>query len=281
MTEPALASSVDRIATKEDGDDIALSMRDVAFRYPDGTLAVENVSFSVRRGSKLGIVGPSGCGKSTLLALIGRFFEPLAGRITVTQADLKRHPVAMVFQKDTLLPWLTVNDNIRRFYKWNPGRLSRSEVSTLVADLVELAGLGGFEKAYPYQLSGGMRRRVAFLSVVAARPETLLLDEPFSALDEPTRVAIHQDAYSIIRDFRMTTILVTHDLAEAISLCDEILILTARPGTVHERYTIPFGPERDMMELRQTPEFLEMYGRLWHELSTQIARSKPEEARRT
>jgi NitT/TauT family transport system ATP-binding protein len=274
-----LATSVGPLGTNDNADEIALSMRDVAFSYPDGTLAVENVSFSVRRGTKIGIVGPSGCGKSTLLALIGRFFEPSAGEITVTQADAKRHPVAMVFQKDTLLPWLTVNDNIRRFYKWNPGRLDKAEVSNLVAELVELAGLGGFEKAYPYQLSGGMRRRVAFLTVVAARPETLLLDEPFSALDEPTRVAIHQDAYSIIQDFRMTTILVTHDLAEAISLCDEILILTARPGTVHERYAIPFGAERDMMELRQTPAFLEMYGSLWHELSTQIARSKPEEAR--
>jgi ABC-type nitrate/sulfonate/bicarbonate transport system ATPase subunit len=119
-----------------------------------------------------------------------------------------------------------------------------------------------------------MRRRVAFLTAVAPLPRTLLLDEPFSSLDEPTRVEIHQDVLDIARKYEMTMVLVTHDLAEALSLCDEVLILSSQPGRVVSRHPVPFGPERVMLELRQTPDFLDMYGRLWRDLSEQITIGK-------
>jgi ABC-type nitrate/sulfonate/bicarbonate transport system ATPase subunit len=174
----------------------------------------------------------------------------------------------MVFQKDTLLPWLTVAQNVALYFKFHPA--PRAEVQQRVEWLLELAGLDGFERAYPYQLSGGMRRRVAFLAAVAPLPSLLLLDEPFSSLDEPTRVAIHQDVYAIVRRLGMTAVIVTHDLAEAISLCDEVVILTRRPGSVAVRHQVPFGNDRNMLELRQSTEFLALYGRVWHDLSEQL-----------
>jgi ABC-type nitrate/sulfonate/bicarbonate transport system ATPase subunit len=143
-------------------------------------------------------------------------------------------------------------------------------------ELLAMAGLEGFEKAYPYELSGGMRRRVAFITAMAAQPRLLLLDEPFSSLDEPTRVAIHQDVLEIVRRLGTSVVLVTHDLAEAASLCDRILILTARPGRVAVECDVPFGPERDMLALREQPDFLALNGRLWHDLSRQIEAGKRE-----
>ena len=115
-----------------------------------------------------------------------------------------------------------------------------------------------------------MRRRVQFLAGVAPRPKVLLLDEPFSSVDEPTRVGIHQDVFRVLREMKMTTILVTHDLAEAITLCDRILIFSRRPAIISHDHQIPFGNDREMQHLRGTPEFLETYGRLWDDLSVQI-----------
>jgi ABC-type nitrate/sulfonate/bicarbonate transport system ATPase subunit len=248
-------------------------LRDVSFAYPNGTVAVTGITLQVPHGRRIGIVGPSGCGKSTLLALVAGLNRPTSGELEVNRQSSDRHPVSMVFQKDTLLPWLTAEQNVNIFYRFHRPA-DRAEVRRRSAELIRMAGLEGFESAYPYQLSGGMRRRVAFLAGVAARPEILLLDEPFSALDEPTRVAIHQDVFDIVRDLGMTVVLVTHDLAEAVSLCDEVLILSARPGTIVTRHEMPFGAERNMLELRQTPEFLDCYGTLWHELGLQIAASR-------
>ncbi len=246
----------------------AIVLENVSFSYPNGYQALRSISLEIPRGRSVGIVGPSGCGKSTLLALLAGFYQPSGGKIFQTQFDVARHPQTMVFQKDTLLPWLTTVQNVKLFYKFHRG--VRAEIDARVAELIQLAALDGFEKSYPYQLSGGMRRRVAFLSAVAPMPERLLLDEPFGSLDEPTRVAIHQDVLKIIRRLNITVVLVTHDLAEAISLCDEVVILTRGPGTLFSSHTIPFGRERDLLELRQTPEFLRLYGILWHELSLQL-----------
>jgi ABC-type nitrate/sulfonate/bicarbonate transport system ATPase subunit len=137
-------------------------------------------------------------------------------------------------------------------------------------ELIKLAGLDGFEGLYPYQLSGGMRRRTAFLSSVAPFPRVLLLDEPFSALDEPTRIGLHQDVFDIVRRYAITVILVTHDIAEAISLSDEIVLLSKGPAVVRSIRRVPFGNERQMLDLRKMPEFLELYGELWDELSNEI-----------
>jgi NitT/TauT family transport system ATP-binding protein len=248
----------------------AAVLRNVSFTYPRGVQALRDVSLAIPRGRSVGVIGPSGCGKTTLLSILAGQYRPSSGEVSVTSFDAERHKLAMVFQKDTLLPWLTTLDNIKLFFKYNRGH-DRDEVNSRVAGLIELAGLQGFEHHYPYQLSGGMRRRVAFLSAIASTPEVLLLDEPFASLDEPTRIGIHQDVFEITRRLGITVMLITHDLAEAISLCDEVVILTARPASVFSTHEVPFGSSRNMLELRQLPTFLELYGTLWRELSEQIA----------
>jgi len=250
----------------------AIVLDGVSFSYPGGVRALGQLTLSIASNRVTGIAGPSGCGKSTMLYLLAGLYRPEGGKIlwqTEPGASASgRHPLAMVFQKDTLLPWLTVSENVGFSFTFN--RIDQAEAKSRVDWLLEMVGLSEFAKAYPYQLSGGMRRRVAFLTAVAPFPSVLLLDEPFSSLDEPTRVAIHQDVLTIIREMRMTVVLVTHDLGEAISLCDEVAILTRRPGSVASRYEIPFGAERNILDLRQDRLFLELYGQLWRELSRQL-----------
>lgn len=259
-------------------DATAVSLRDVGFKYPGGGVqALSEVSLDLPRGIFVGIVGPSGCGKSTLLTLIAGLAKPTAGELAVNGADSRRHLVTLMFQKDTLLPWLTVAENVKLFYRIHPRARPKEEINAFVDELLELAHLGSFRNFYPYQLSGGMKRRAAFLAAVVPAPEILLLDEPFSSLDEPTRITIHQDAYRIARRLNMTVILVTHDLAEAVSLCDEVVILTARPGRVCARYRVDLGFERNMLELRKTPTFLHLYAKLWEDLSVQIRASRERE----
>jgi len=250
-----------------------VSLDQVSFTYPNGTQAIGEVSLAVRPGEVVGIVGPSGCGKSSLLSVLAEFGRPTSGSVTWPQGEhSNRHRLSMVFQKDTLLPWLTVEDNVKLFQTMNKRRAV--EKADIVDELIGLAGLDDFRKSYPYQLSGGMRRRTAFISAMAATPRLLLLDEPFSSLDEPTRIAIHQDVLNIVHRLDTAVLLVTHDLGEAATLCDRVIVLTARPARIASSHDVQFGPERDVLALRQDPVFLDLYGRLWHDLSEQIERSR-------
>jgi NitT/TauT family transport system ATP-binding protein len=254
------------------GGEIAVGLDHVGFTYPNGTVAIEDVSMQLKRAEVLGIVGPSGCGKSTLLQLVAGLAQPTRGHVTVHVGRERGVPIAMVFQTDTLLPWLTVRDNVLLYTKFRRFGLAgtKSERRERADQLLEMVGLSKFADNYPYQLSGGMRRRLAFLAGVAPEPSLLLLDEPFASVDEPTRVRIHQDVLRIVRQLQMTVVLVTHDLAEAISLSDRVIILSRHPGRVFTEHLIPFGAERNVIELRQTPDFLALYGRMWTDLSSQI-----------
>ena len=253
-----------------------LNVDNVSFAYPGGAPVLDGMSIAVPAGSITGVVGPSGCGKSTLLALLAGLLQPGTGRIVWSRDEVQppRHPLTMMFQKDTLLPWLTVEDNIGLHFRVSDSRLGKAEQKTRIAELVRLAGLEGAERKFPYQLSGGMRRRTAFLASVAPHPRTLLLDEPFSALDEPTRIGIHQDIFNIVKREGITVLLITHDLGEAISLSDQVMVLTSQPATVFRRFDIPFGAERNFLALRELPEFLELYGQVWEQLAVQIQRSR-------
>jgi NitT/TauT family transport system ATP-binding protein len=237
----------------------------LGYSYPDGLRVIGDLDFTVRAGEILSIVGPSGCGKSTLLRLLAGLKEPSAGRVERRWARDDRHPCTMMFQEDTLLPWLKVKDNVGLYYRFRHKNGARH-----VAELLEMVRLSKFANHYPGQLSGGMKRRVAMLKAVAPHPELLLLDEPFSALDEPSRVAIHREIYMLIRRMEITAVLVTHDLGEAISLSDRILLLSHAPAHLVQQYEIPFGHDRDISGLRAKPEFLDLYGRLWNELSSQL-----------
>lgn len=256
-------------SARQTHDDVLLSVDGVSFSYPNGTQAIETLSLDINAGRIFGIVGPSGCGKSTLLHLLSGLSDPTAGRITHPGPDVRgRHFLTMVFQQDTLLPWLRVIDNVKLYFRYHPH--DRREIDERAKWLLELVGLADAAAFYPYQLSGGMRRRVAFLSAIAPFPQVLLLDEPFSSLDEPTRVAIHQDVFDILRRLGIATVIVTHDLAEAASLCDEVAIFSARPARMAARQAIPFGAKREILSLRKEPEFLAVYAHLWDVLSRQI-----------
>jgi NitT/TauT family transport system ATP-binding protein len=252
-----------------------VALEEVSFAYPDGPPVLDRISLTIPEGAIVAIVGPSGCGKSTLLSIIAGLMQADRGRLAWApdQTVPARHPLTMMFQKDTLLPWLTVRDNVGLCFKMQASPPPRQQQRERIQALIRLAGLEGSEDHYPYQLSGGMKRRTAFLSAVAPRPRALLLDEPFSALDEPTRIGIHQDIFDIVKRDRIGALLITHDLGEAISLSDHLLVLTARPATICARYDIPFGDGRRMLGLRDHPEFLELYGEVWHQLSAQIQRS--------
>lgn len=253
-----------------------VSMKDVSLRYPTGLEAITGLSLDIRTGSTTAIVGPSGCGKSTLLRIIAGLLQPTSGSvISEFSRQPDRHPVSFVFQEDTLLPWLTARANAGLFFRFHPGLISKAELRTRVDELLAMVGLEHFADAYPHQLSGGMRRRLAFLAGVAPNPQLLLLDEPFSSVDEPSRVQIHAEVRNVIERWEMTTLLVTHDLAEAISLADRVVILSARPATVHTMQEARLDRSADMLAMRNTPEYMAEYSKLWDALSSQIRKTPP------
>jgi NitT/TauT family transport system ATP-binding protein len=255
-------------SSRADVERKCIAFEDVTFAYPNGLTAISGLDLRIPVGSSMAVVGPSGCGKSTLLQLLSGLRIPSKGRVVRPPTPVREHPLSMVFQGDTLLPWLTAAENVALHFRFK--KASKSYVKARTAELLEMVNLSDFAGAYPYELSGGMRRRVQFLANVAPKPRILLLDEPFSSLDEPTRVAIHGDALRIMSELDMTVVLVTHDLAEAITLCDEIVILSNRPGRVAERHTVDIERGVDALEIRQQADFLKLYGKLWHDLSAHI-----------
>ncbi len=228
------------------------------------TIALQNISFHVEEGEFLSIVGPSGCGKSTLLSIIAGLVEPEEGSITTNGCR-----IGYMLQRDHLFEWRTVLKNI----------LLGPEIShcltldkRILADrLLKQYGLYPFKDKYPSELSGGMRQRAALIRTLVMEPDLLLLDEPFSALDYQTRLNVSDDIYRIIREEHKTAILVTHDLSEAISLGERIVVLTKRPGTIKDIITIDLSidnEKRTPLLSRDAPEFKTYFNLLWKELNT-------------
>ncbi len=253
-------------------------LSEVSYRYPSAWEALRGVDLMVPHGATVSVIGPSGCGKSTLLRLVAGLNEPSSGSIWCRPAPMGRLPVAMVFQEDVLLPWMTVRKNInlhRRFQRgvglsglFKGTRRSKSMQSEEFSDdqadrLLSLVGLSDTADLHPRELSGGMRRRVGVLQALAPSPALLLLDEPFSAVDEPTRIGIHDDVRELLRTLDVTSLLVTHDVAEAIAMGDFVAILSPRPAHIETIVPVPFSGRRNMRELRNMPEFLQLYGSIW------------------
>lgn len=222
--------------------------------------AIEDISFSVFEGEYVAIVGPSGCGKSTLLNIIGNIDKKSGGEIILNK-DTK---IGYMLQEDSLFPWLTILDNCLI------GLNVRGEVSDdkidYVKKLLNIYGLKDFMNSYPTSLSGGMRQRVALIRTLAMKPDILLLDEPFSALDYQTRLAVSDDVYKIIKNTGKTVIMITHDIAEAISMADRVIVLTERPAKVKQIYNIEMEGKSTPINNRKCREFSEYYDMIWKEI---------------
>jgi NitT/TauT family transport system ATP-binding protein len=246
--------------------------RNLGYSYPSGLRAVSDVDLDIRPGEVVSVVGPSGCGKSTLLSLVADLAQPTHGTITWNEELLpvtgRGQRLSMVFQRDTVFPWRTVSKNLQ-FGMENRG-VPKAEREARVDELLRLGKLEGFAKSYPGALSGGMRRRLALLIGLSVDPGVLLLDEPFSALDEPTRIELLVDVLRLVYEAKVSVLLVTHDLGEAISVSDRVIVMTKRPGSIRKVVPIGFGHDRDLRTIRETPEYSELYSELWHELWSEI-----------
>ena len=253
---------------------VAIELSNVSQRFvtSDGRslTALRDFDMTVRQGEFCAVVGPTGCGKSTTLSLIAGLARPSSGTVRI-----KGHPVAgidpgvgFVFQQDAVFPWRNVLDNVAA------GPLFRGEgkrqALDRAGDWVRRVGLAGFEKHYPHQLSGGMRKRVALAQTFINGPEILLMDEPFSALDVQTRILMQDELLQLWSTASASVVFVTHDLEEAIALADRVFVLTAGPATVKAVYDIDLPRPRVTAEIRYQPHFMEISKVIWNDLRDEV-----------
>ena len=232
----------------------------VAFDTPKGRLQVaENVSYDVRDGEFLSLIGPSGCGKTTMLNMAAGFLQPSSGRVTLDGAPIKGPGPdrGVIFQEYGVFPWLTVRQNIEFGLTLAANKAGAAEREETSRRYMELMGLSAFADAWPRTLSGGMRQRLALARAYAVRPQFLLMDEPFGALDAQTRSAMQDLLLQAQEAEKKTVMLITHSVEEAIYLSSRIIVLTARPTRVREIIEVPFAFPRSA-ELHETPEFGEL-----------------------
>lgn len=223
------------------------------------TEALRNVNFSINEGEFVSIIGPSGCGKSTLLSIISGLESKTSGEIHI---DGK---IGYMLQKDNLLEWRTIYKNVLLGLEIQ--KTNTDENKKYVDELLKKYGLYEFKDKYPKQLSGGMRQRVALIRTLAIRPRVLLLDEAFSALDYQTRLMVTEDIYKILKNENITALMVTHDISEAISMSDKVIVLSHRPATVKKIYDIDFEMEnRTPLTCREKPKFSQYFNLMWREL---------------
>lgn len=227
------------------------------------TLAIKDVSFTVNDGEILGIVGPSGCGKTTILSLIAGLLAPSYGEILLNgDSDRKNFKSGYMLQHDQLFQWRTIWRNIMLGLEIN-GKSKDQKTLLFAEELLEKYGLAEFKKRYPSQLSGGMRQRVALIRTLVREPELLLLDEPFSALDFQTRLKVGNDVHSIIKNEGITSIFITHDLSEAISISDKIVVLSNRPAEVKATIELNQLAQLSPLERREHSGFSEIFEQIW------------------
>ena len=245
----------------------SVSLQDISLRYHSisgETPAVSHLDLTVESGEFISIVGPSGCGKSTILSMLAGLLVPSEGKLEVNGN------IGYMLQKDHLLHWRNIRSNallgLEIQKKLTPENMA------YVESLLEQYGLGEFKEHFPWQLSGGMRQRVALIRTLAVRPDILLLDEPFSALDYQTRLRVSDEIGSIIRQEKKTAILVTHDISEALSLADRVIVLTKRPATVKTIFPIQLSiGKHTPMQAREDPAFKDYFNAIWKELDVHVS----------
>jgi NitT/TauT family transport system ATP-binding protein len=261
--------------------DVRISVRslDKVFGRGEATVtAVDKVSFEIWRGEFVALLGPSGCGKSTILNMIAGLIPRTGGDILIDGRSMEhgqvRREIGYVFQRDTVFPWRTVEANIG--YGLEIAGVPAVERRARVAEAIDQVGLSAFAKVFPRTLSGGMRQRVALMRTLITRPEILLMDEPFGALDTHTKLEMHRILLQLWERERQTVLFVTHDLGEALTLADRIILLSARPGRLKEDFEVPLERPRDAVALRESPEFARLFSHIWHSLGEEFRKTKAE-----
>jgi len=254
------------------------------FEDPDGnhtaaSKAVNDVSLSIAPGEFVSIIGPSGCGKTTLLNLLAGFIEPTQGELSIDDtkvSGVQSDRVAFMFARDNLLPWRTTLANV--MFPLEVGRagsrLNSSARKDRAQSLLDRVGLGGAEHKYPSELSHGMRQRVSLARTLADNRDIILMDEPFGALDAQTRVLVQGEFAQIWEQDRPTVLMVTHDLTEAITLSDRIVVMTHRPAAIKAIYEVSIPRPRDVLDLPSLPAFHELYAKLWADLRNELEPEK-------
>jgi NitT/TauT family transport system ATP-binding protein len=257
---------------------VRISARDLskAFSFDNRELlAVDRVSLDVSEGEFVALLGPSGCGKSTVLNIMAGLLPATGGTVLIDDEPLTpghfSPKLGYVFQRDTTYPWRTVSQNIGLGLEI--AGVARSERGQRVRTAIENANLTGFENAFPTMLSGGMRQRVSLMRTLVMEPEILLMDEPFGALDAHTKLDMHRLLLEIWDRQRQTVVFVTHDLSEALTLADRVVLMSARPGRVKDEFAIDFPRPRDAVRLRETPEYAALFSRIWHSLGEELSKT--------
>jgi NitT/TauT family transport system ATP-binding protein len=243
-----------------------------SFDTPDGALtAIDHISFTVAPGEFLAVIGPSGCGKSTLFNVIGGLLDGYDGRVAVA-GETVRGPhaaIGMVFQEESTFPWRTVIENVA--FPLEIVGVAKAERFERARHFVNLVGLTGFERRYPAELSGGMRQRVSMARTLASEPKILLMDEPFAALDEQTRLLLGDKVLQIQQELKQTTLLITHNITEAVQLSDRILVMTYRPGRV-KRFVAIDLPRPRTSEIVSSDAFGHYVAQIWSDLREEATR---------
>jgi NitT/TauT family transport system ATP-binding protein len=238
--------------------------------------ALDDVSLSIPRGQFVCIVGPSGCGKTTLLRIVAGLEQQSYGDVRVLRDDVARPSNSMIFQEQSIFPWMTVRDNVA--YGLRMRRVPRSTLQPVVDGYLNKVGLSRFAGAYPHQLSGGMKQRVSIARAFANDPEILLMDEPFAALDEQNKILLQEELLRIWDETRKTVLFITHSIDEALVLGDRVLVMTAHPGTIKADIPIDFPRPREVYRLKSSPEFGQLAYRVWELLKEEVMRAKQIEA---
>jgi NitT/TauT family transport system ATP-binding protein len=270
MTSRSIAAS--ERDTKPDEAILVVDDVSKSFETPDGVLtAVDHVSFTVAPGEFVAVIGPSGCGKSTLFNVIGGLIDSYEGIVTVAgERVFGPHPsIGMIFQEESTFPWRTVIDNVA--FPLEIAGVAKAKRLERARHFVDLVGLDGFERRYPAELSGGMRQRVSMARTLAAEPKIMLMDEPFAALDEQTRLLLGDKVLQIQQQLKQTTLLITHNITEAVQLSDRILVMTYRPGKLKRMVEIKL-PRPRSSEIVSSEAFGRYVAQIWNDLREEASR---------
>jgi NitT/TauT family transport system ATP-binding protein len=279
----APSGRIDAGAPNTDSSGAILLVDDVVKRFdtPEGVLtAIDHVSLSVAPGEFVGVIGPSGCGKSTLFNIIGGLLDGYEGTVRVA-GERVRGPhaaIGMIFQEESTFPWRNVVDNVA--FPLEIAGLPKRERYERARHFVRLVGLDGFELRYPAELSGGMRQRVSMARTLAAQPKILLMDEPFASLDEQTRLLLGDKVLQIQQQLKQTTLLITHNITEAVQLSDRILVMTYRPGRMKRIVDIKL-PRPRSSEIVSSEAFGRYVAQIWSDLREEASRGLSDEEART